>query len=77
MESLDAKIYPIKTAELDFINKLFQANYTASSLQEYRENAKDVASPWSLKNGLLKHQEWLVVAEEQDLRTWLIAEAYT
>ena len=76
-ESLDTKIYPINTADLDLINELLQANCTASSLQEYHEKVKDVTSPWSLENGLLKHRERLVVAEEQDLRTRLIAEAYT
>jgi len=37
------------------------------SLQEYREKAKDVTSLWSLKNGLLKHWERLVVVKEQNL----------
>ena len=54
-ESLDAKIYPINTTELDLINELLQANRTAASLQEYREKAKDATSLWSLKNRLLKH----------------------
>src|SRR6266702_2630837 len=71
-EPLDAKICPIDAMELNLINKLLQANYTAVSLQEYREKVKDITSPWSLKNGLLKYWERLVVAEEQDLRTWLI-----
>ena len=44
MESLDTKICPIDFIELDFINKLLQANRTASSLQEYREKAKDITS---------------------------------
>ena len=73
----DAEICPVDTTELDFIDELLQANRTAASLQEYREKAKDAASPWSLENGLLKHRERLVVAEEQDLRTRLIAEAHT
>ena len=37
----NAKICPINTIELDFINKLLQANYTALSLQEYHEKAKN------------------------------------
>ena len=41
--------------EFDLINKLLQANYAGPSLQEYRKKAKDISSPWSLKNGLLKH----------------------
>ena len=76
-ESLDAEIGPIDTTELNLINKLLQANRTDTSLQEYHEKAKDAASPWSLKNRLLKYRERLVVAEEQDLRTRLITEAYT
>ena len=32
MESLDAKICPINTTELDLINKLLRANRTAASL---------------------------------------------
>jgi len=55
IEFLDTKIYPINTTELDLINELLQANYMAPSLQEYREKAKGDASPWALKNGLLKH----------------------
>src|SRR6266705_2213365 len=76
-EPLDAEICPIDATELDLINELLQANRTAASLQEYREKAKDVASPWSLENGLLKHRERLVVVKEQDLWTRLIAEVYT
>ena len=30
--------------ELNLINKLLQANYTAASLQEYREKVKDITS---------------------------------
>jgi hypothetical protein len=50
--------------ELDLIDKLLQANHTAPSLQEYREKAKDTTGLWSLENGLLKHQERLVIVEE-------------
>ena len=68
---------PINTTELNLINKLLQANCTAPFLQEYREKVKDATSLQSLKNGLLKHWKRLVVAEEQNLRTWLITKAYT
>ena len=67
---------PINTTELNLINKLLQANYTAPSLQEYCKKAKDVTSLQSLKNGLLKYQERLVVVEEQNLQTQLIAKAH-
>ena len=63
--------------ELNLINELLQANYTAPSLQKYRKKVKDTTSLWSLKNGLLKYCKWLVVAEEQNLRTQIIAKAYT
>ena len=76
-DSLDTEIYPINSTELNLINKLLQVNCTASSLQEYREKVKNITSPQSLKNGLLKHQERLVVVKEQNLRTWLIAKVYT
>ena len=49
----------------------------APSLQEYRKKVKNATSLQSLENGLLKYQERLVVVEEQDLQTWLIAEVYT
>jgi len=75
-DSLDAEICPINSIELDLIDKLLQVNRTAPSLQEYREKVKNVSSPWSLESRLLKHRERLVVAEEQNLRTWLIAEVH-
>jgi hypothetical protein len=40
-DPLGAEICPIDFIELDFINKLLQANYTAPSLQEYYEKVKD------------------------------------
>ena len=69
----------INTSGLDFIDELLQANRTAPSIQEYREkakNGKNGESNWTLDNGLLKYQERLVVAEDQNLRTRLIAEAH-
>ena len=71
-----AKIYPINPLGLNIINKLLQTNRIAPSLQEYRKKIKDVTSLQSLKNRLLKYQEWLVIAEEQNLRTRLIAKVY-
>jgi len=35
---------PMDSSELDFINELLQANYTAPSLQEHYKKAKDIAS---------------------------------
>ena len=40
-DPLSAKICPVDSIELNFINKLLQANRTAPSLQEYCEKAKD------------------------------------
>ena len=77
IDSLGAKIYPINPLGLNLINKLLQINYMAPSLQEYRKKAKNITSLWSLKNRLLKYQERLVVVEEQNLWTQLIAKAYT
>ena len=70
-------MYFINPLGFNLINKLLQINCTASSLQEYRKKVKNVTSPQSLKNGLLKHQERLVVAKEQNLWTQLITKAYT
>ena len=68
---------PVNSSEFDFINKLLQANHTAPSLQEHCKKAKNIASLWSLKNRLLKHQEQLVVTKEHNLWTWLIAKIHT
>jgi hypothetical protein len=54
-DPLGAEICPIDFMELNFIDKLLQVNYTAPSLQEYCEKAKDTTSLWSLENGLLKY----------------------
>ena len=70
-------MYPINPLELDLINKLLQVNRTAPSLQEYRKKAKEATSLQSLKDGLLKYQEQLIVVEEQNLRTQLITKVYT
>ena len=77
IDPLDAEICPIDSTELNLIDKLLQANRTAPSLQEYREKTKDAISLQSLGNGLLKYHKRLVVAEEQNLRTQIIAEVYT
>ena len=73
---LSAELCSIDKSGLDFIDELLQANHTATSLQEYHEEAKDGKGKWTLENGLLKHQERLVVAKDQNLRTRLIAEAH-
>src|SRR5438046_10207609 len=73
---LSAEICSIDKSGLDLIDELLQANRTATSLQEYREEAKDGKGKWTLENGLLKHQERLVVAKDQNLWTCLIAEAH-
>ena len=62
-DSLGARVRPINL-KLNLINKLLQVNQTAPSLQEYRKKAKEATSPWSLKDGLLKYQERLIVAKE-------------
>jgi hypothetical protein len=50
----------------------FRQTATAE-LQEYREKAKDVNTQWELRdNGLVTHQERLVVPDENNLRTRLI-----
>ena len=72
----DAEICPIETPELDLIDELLQANRTSVSLQEYRKNAEQGTELWALEKGLLKHQDRLVVAEENNLRTRLIKEAH-
>ena len=59
-----AEMYPINLLGLNLINELLQTNCTAPSLQEYHKKAKNVTSSQSLENGLLKHQERLVVVEE-------------
>ena len=53
-------------------------NRTAPTLQEYREKATITAvnNPWTLENGLLKHQSRLAVLVDSYLRTRLIKEAH-
>ena len=63
-DSLGVEMYPIDTSGLDFIDELLQANHAVNSLQEYHEDAKDGRGKWTLEDGLLKHQERLVVAED-------------
>ena len=68
---------PIEIVGLDFIDELLQANRTSPSLQEYREKAKDTTSHWKLReNGLVTHQECLVVPQEENLQTRLIIEVH-
>jgi transposase InsO family protein len=71
------EICPIDTSGLDFIDELLQANRTSPTLQEYRDMAKDITTHWKLRdNGLVTHQERLVVPDENNLRTRLITEAH-
>jgi hypothetical protein len=76
MNSFGTEIYLIDSPEFDLIDELLQANRTAPSLQELREKAKDDRNEWILENGLLTYQNRLVVADEHNLRTKLIAEAH-
>ena len=50
---LNAELCSINKSGLDFIDELLQANCTATSLQEYCEEAKDGKGKWTLENGLL------------------------
>ena len=71
------EICSIETSGLDLIDELLRTNRTSPMLQEYRDKVKDHTSPWTLEdNGLLKNQERLVVAEDNDLQTKLITEAH-
>jgi hypothetical protein len=74
----DAEICLIETSDLDLIDELLQTNRTTTSLQECREKAVITAvnNLWTLENGLLKYQDRLVVAPDNNLRTRLIKEAH-
>ena len=74
----DLEIGLVNTSRLDFINELLQANHSSSSLKEHQEKAMItiVNSPQTLENGLLKHQDQLVIAKDQNLWTRLIAKAH-
>ena len=61
---------------LDLVDDLLRTNRTAESLKDLREEAWNPKSVWTLKNGLLKYQGRLMVADEPGLRTRLIAEAH-
>ena len=61
---------------LDFIDSLLQANCLAESLQEFWEKATEPENNWILEKKLLKYQSCLVVPEEQELYTKIIAEVY-
>ena len=69
---------PIEPSDLDLIDELLQTNQTAPSIQELWEKARKttVNNPWTLDNSLIKYQEQLVVAGDNDLQTWLIKEAH-
>ena len=77
LEVCPIQISELETPEPDLVDSLLQANRTLLSLQKYCGKARDSNNPWTLEDGgLLKHQEWLVVAEEQNLCTRLIAEVH-
>ena len=63
----EAKIYLIDTADIDLINELLWTNRTSTSLQEHRKKAEDSNSNWTLEDGLLKFQDWLIVAKDNNL----------
>jgi len=79
----DAMINAINQGpEIELIDSLLQTNRESDSLQEYRKKAQDAdlvdhgQLRWTLEEGLLKYQDRLVVADEENLRTKLIAEAH-
>jgi len=61
---------------LDLIDELLQANRTTDSLRAWREKASGPRNDWALEKGLLKYQSRLVVPEDQNLRTRIIAEVH-
>jgi transposase InsO family protein len=78
VQNQDTEICLVDAADMDLIDELLQANRTSTSLQEHREKTKDSNSSWTLENGLLKFQDRLVVASENNnLRTRLITEAHS
>ena len=76
--SIDASpdISPDDGPGLDLIDSVLLANRTSGSLHAWREKAGNPGDDWVLENGLLKYQNRLVVPDEQELRTKLIAEAH-
>ena len=81
LEELDTdvtalEILAIEALDMDLIDNLLQTNRTSPSLQEYRKQAEQDINPWAIDNGLLKYQDRLVVAEDDNLRTRLIREAH-
>jgi len=61
---------------LNLVDDLLRTNRTAESLKDLQEEAWNPKSVWTLKNGLLKYQGRLIVADEPGLQTRLIAEAH-
>jgi hypothetical protein len=51
-------------------------NRTSTSLQEFHEDVEQNVGQWTLKNGLLRHKDHLVVALDDNLQTRLIKEAH-
>ena len=75
--NLNVEICLIKALELNLINKLLQINCISTSLQEFHKDVEQKVGQWTLKNGLLKHRDYLVVALDNNLQTRLIKEAHT
>jgi hypothetical protein len=68
----------IEPAKLDLVDELLQANRTSVSLESYCDKVRSHTGPWTLEtSGLLKYQDRLVVAKDQNLHTRLIAEAHS
>jgi hypothetical protein len=60
----------VKAAKLDLIDELLHANRMFVSLENYRNKARSHIEPWTLEaSGLLKYQDQLVVAKDQNLHT--------
>ena len=70
------EILAIKALDIDFINNLLQTNQTSLSLQEYRKQAEQDINLQAIDNKLLKYQDRLVVAKDNNLQTRLIRKAY-
>jgi hypothetical protein len=66
-ENLLTEICQVKTSDLDLIDELLQTNHETPSLQELREKVKLDRNNWTISEGLLKHQERLVVPKDNNL----------
>jgi transposase InsO family protein len=72
---VDPIVVPIET--LHIIDRVLQQNRASPLLENDRHKAQEGnASPWSLKNGLLFHNERLVVPDDGDLRARLLDDVH-